>query len=101
MNNLKRIQNKKQKTKRDSKKLTMKFFNFKIVIQQEEDGNGYYAYSPNLPGCYSNGKTIEETRINIRDAIQLHILSLLSNNQTVPQVEREVFTEEISIGMPI
>lgn len=42
----------------------MKFYNFIIVIEEEEDGEGYYAYSPNLPGCYSNGKTVEETHRN-------------------------------------
>ena len=49
-----------------------KYYNFQIVIEPEENGIGYYAYSPNLSGCYSNGKTVEETRRNMREAIQLH-----------------------------
>ncbi|MCX5799648.1 MAG: type II toxin-antitoxin system HicB family antitoxin [Proteobacteria bacterium] len=40
----------------------MKFFNFEIVIEKEEKDEGYFAYSPSLPGCFSNGKTIEETK---------------------------------------
>ncbi len=78
----------------------MKFYNFIIVIEEEEDGEGYYAYSPNLPGCYSNGKTVEETRRNMREAMQLHLETLLENGEPVPQVDKLVFTEELSIGVP-
>jgi len=57
----------------------MKFYNFDIVIEKETDGNGYSAYSPSLPGCFSNGKTIEEARRNIRAAIQQHVTALREN----------------------
>ncbi len=33
-----------------------------IVSEKEDNGEGYYAYSPTLPGCYSNGPTIEITK---------------------------------------
>ena len=79
----------------------MKFLNFVIVIEKEEKKKGYFAYSPTLPGCYSNGKTIEEARINIRDAIQLHLSSLLERSQPLPRAEKEIFTEELSIGLPV
>ena len=65
----------------------MKFLNFIIVIEKEDKKKGYFAYSPTLPGCYSNGKTIEETRINMRKAIQLHLSSLLERSQPLPQAE--------------
>lgn len=52
---------------------TMKFYDFEIIIEKEPEDAGYFAYSPSLPGCFSNGLTIEETRRNIREAIQLHI----------------------------
>ena len=32
----------------------MRFYNFAIVIEEAED-EGYGAYSPRLPGCFSNG----------------------------------------------
>jgi len=48
----------------------MKFYDFEIVIEKEPDDEGYFAYSPSLPGCFSNGLTVEETRRNIREAIQ-------------------------------
>ena len=45
--------------------MAIKFCDFTIVIEAEEDPKeGFYACSPELPGCYSNGRTVEETRRN-------------------------------------
>jgi hypothetical protein len=37
-----------------------------------------------LPGCYTDGLTIEETRENMREAIQLHVEMLIENGDPVP-----------------
>jgi len=58
----------------------MKFYDFEIVIEKESEDEGYFAYSPSLPGCFSIGFTIEETRRNIREAIQRHIAVLQEHN---------------------
>ena len=54
----------------------MKYYNCEIVIEKEPEDAGYLAYSPTLPGCFSNGLTIEEAKRNIREAVQQHIASL-------------------------
>jgi len=65
----------------------VKFYDFEIVVEKEPEDEGYFAYSPTLPGCFSNGRTIEEARRNIREAIQQHLIVLQSHNQLVPQVK--------------
>ena len=77
----------------------VKFYSFEIVIEQEDD-DGYLAYSPTLPGCFSNGKTIEEARTNVREAIQQHVASLLAHGQPIPQNAKLVHVEELTIGIP-
>ncbi len=77
----------------------MQFFSFEIVIEREEEDEGYFAYSPSLPGCFSNGKTIEEAKRNIREALQEHVLSLRDHSLPIPQRERIVHVEELSIGV--
>ena len=77
----------------------MRFYHFEMVIEKEAD-EGYSAYSPGLPGCFSNGRSIEEARRNMREAIQQHVASLLAHGEPVPQNERLVHVEELSIGMP-
>jgi len=78
----------------------LKFYSFEIVIEKEPEDEGYFAHCPALPGCFSNGRTIEETKRNIREAIQLHVESLRAHNQKIPQKDTVVHVEEISIGIP-
>jgi len=44
----------------------------KTVFEPSEDG-GYTVYVPSLPGCISEGETIEEAEANIREAIELYL----------------------------
>lgn len=78
----------------------MKFYSFQIVIEREPEDQGYLAYSPTLPGCFSNGKSVEEAMRNIREAIEQHVGSLLSHRQPVPQNDRLVHVEELMVGVP-
>jgi predicted RNase H-like HicB family nuclease len=41
---------------------------FAVVIHQEASG-GYWGEVPALPGCYSQGETVEELLANLREAI--------------------------------
>ena len=43
---------------------------FKVLIEQDEDGL-YIASVPELPGCYTQGKTLEVARERIKEAIEL------------------------------
>ena len=78
----------------------MKYYTFEIVIEKEAENEGYAAYSPTLPGCFSNGKTIEEAKRNIRDAIRQHIESLEAHGQPIPQNDKLVHVEELTVGLP-
>ena len=41
------------------------------VLFEPSDEGGYTVYVPALPGCISEGDTLEEARHNIREAIEL------------------------------
>ncbi len=45
-----------------------------IIIEKDEDG--YYAYCPELPGCQSQGDSLEEVRENIFEAVELYLETL-------------------------
>jgi predicted RNase H-like HicB family nuclease len=64
---------------------SVRFFSFEIVIEKEPEGAGYLACSPSLPGCFSNGATIEQTRRNMREAITQHVTALPERGKLVPQ----------------
>lgn len=78
----------------------MRFYSFEIVIEKESEDEGYFAYSPTLPGCFSNGKTVEETKRSMREAVQQHIEALLAHGDPIPQNERLVHVEELTVGVP-
>jgi antitoxin HicB len=44
---------------------------YKVLIEplSEEDGGGYLATVPELPGCMSDGETRSEAHANVEDAI--------------------------------
>jgi predicted RNase H-like HicB family nuclease len=56
---------------------------FKIIIEQDEDGF-FIAECPNLPGCISQGKTLQEAKANIKEAIEGYLESLKKHNEPIP-----------------
>ena len=63
----------------------MRDYRFAIVV--EKDKQGYFAYCPELQGCYTQGETFEKTIENIKDAIKLHVEDRLANNEPVTTSE--------------
>jgi predicted RNase H-like HicB family nuclease len=63
----------------------MSIYRFSVVI--EKDIDGYFAFCPELQGCFTQGDTYEEVVGNIRDAIRLHIEDRIENNEDIPQAE--------------
>ena len=78
----------------------MRYYSFQVVIEKEADDAGYYVYSPTLPGCFSNGPTIEEPKRNFREALEQHLAVLLDRGRPVPQNDRMVHVEELTVGVP-
>jgi predicted RNase H-like HicB family nuclease len=52
----------------------------KAIVHQAEEG-GYWAEVPALPGCITEGDTIEELESNLKDAIQ-EWLEVANDNHT-------------------
>jgi predicted RNase H-like HicB family nuclease len=59
----------------------MREYHFAVVV--EKDKHGYFAYCPELQGCYTQGETFEEVMENIKDAIKLHVEDRLADNETI------------------
>jgi predicted RNase H-like HicB family nuclease len=45
---------------------------FKVILEPSDEG-GYTVYVPSLPGCISEGATMEEAMANIQEAILLYL----------------------------
>lgn len=64
---------------------------YQIVIAHlpPEDGGGFVAYVPDLPGCMSDGESREEAARNITDAIECWIEEAKALGRAVPPPTRE------------
>jgi predicted RNase H-like HicB family nuclease len=51
----------------------------------ETGQQNYSAYLPDLPGCVATGKTIEEVRERMREAIELHIAGMREDGLPIPE----------------
>ncbi len=56
-----------------------------VILIPDPDG-GFVVEVPSLPGCYSQGETVEEALANIREAIDLHIASMTAHGEEVPAI---------------
>jgi predicted RNase H-like HicB family nuclease len=71
-------------------------YRFAVVVEKDE--HGYFAYCPELQGCYTQGETFEEVMENTKDAIRLHVEDRLANNETIPTSEVvSLFTLEVMV----
>ena len=59
----------------------MRNYRFSVVIEKDKDG--YYAFCPELQGCYTQGDTYEEALANIKDAIRLHVEDRLASGEEI------------------
>ncbi len=60
---------------------------YRIVIEQlsQEDGGGYLATVPELPGCMSDGETRAEALTNVEDAIATWVYCARKMGRPIPE----------------
>ncbi len=56
----------------------------KYLIVLEKTNTGYSAYSPDLLGCVSTGRTSQETVTNMQEAIEFHIEGMKLEGLPIP-----------------
>jgi len=64
---------------------------FDVVLLEDETG-GYIAMVPSLPGCHTQGDTIEEAMRNIREAIDLYV-------ETLSEKDRQDLLKQKVVGI--
>ena len=72
---------------------------YSIVIHNAGEG-GYWSEVPALPGCYSQGKSLQETLDNTREAVELYVEELLGDGKTVPRDDQVVYKISVAPWVP-
>ena len=68
----------------------------KVSVVIEQDDEGCYAWCPELKGCQSQGETVEEALVNIREAIEL-FLETLTEEERVAALSQEILTTAVEV----
>jgi predicted RNase H-like HicB family nuclease len=63
-------------------------YRYTIILHPDPEEGGYTVTVPALPGCVTQGETLEEAITMAKDAIRLHVETLIAEGEPVPE-ERE------------
>ena len=66
------------------------------VVMHEADEGGYWVEVPALPGCYSQGETIQEALSHVKEAIELYLETLQEEGSALPLDEEIVY--KVAVG---
>lgn len=59
-------------------------FRFDVVYERAPEG-GFVAFVPALPGCYTQGESLEETQDRAKEAISVYLESLAAAGEPLPR----------------
>ncbi|BDC52407.1 HicB family protein [Bryobacterales bacterium F-183] len=57
----------------------------KFLVLFEKSSTGYAAYAPDLPGCIATGRTLDETRDRMTQAIEMHLSAMREDGDPIPE----------------
>jgi predicted RNase H-like HicB family nuclease len=57
---------------------------YSVLLIPDADVGGYTVLVPALPGCITEGDTLENPLANAREAIALHVAGLSADGEPVP-----------------
>jgi len=61
---------------------------YAVVFEKAE--SNWAAFVPDLPGCITTGTTLEETKRNIRESIELHLEAMREVGEPIPPPTTDV-----------
>lgn len=63
---------------------TMSEHSYTIILHPDPDEGGYTVTVPALPGCVTQGETLEEAIAMAKDAIRLYVESFRADGEVIP-----------------
>ncbi len=85
------------------------------LVDYEKSANNWSAFSPDLPGCGSFGDGLEDTRVSMREAVELYLTETAKAGEPMPDAvatsvnfdefdpdhsAKQYFVEWLSVSLP-
>ncbi len=64
-------------------------YRYKVILEWDEEGQGYVVSVPALPGCFTQGGTVEEALERVKEAIAGHLAALAQEDLPLPTKDVE------------
>jgi predicted RNase H-like HicB family nuclease len=78
---------------------TVNDYLFTVLIERQPEGE-YLVSVPALPGCYTEGQTLEEARTMATDAIRAYCASLVKHGEPIPvESAEEQYVGRLSVAL--
>ena len=68
---------------------------YSVVVHSAEEG-GFWVDVPALPGCYSQGESVDESLQNVTEAIELYLEVLMDEGRDAPLDAEVVYRVNVS-----
>ncbi len=80
-------------------KLAKKILKYTVIFEPAEEG-GYVVTVPALPGCITEGDTLEEAMEMVKDAISGYIASLEKHGEQIPVESGSTLMSTVDVPYP-
>ena len=70
---------------------------YTVVLHPDADEGGFTVTVPSLPGCITEGDTLEEALANAREAIGLHLKVLTKHGEPIPEEPLPLQTATVEV----
>jgi predicted RNase H-like HicB family nuclease len=71
---------------------------YEVLIEHERETGMYLVSVPDLPGCRSQGTTLEDAERNAQEAIALHLEAMQIDGEPIPEPRHHVLrTVEVQV----
>ena len=78
---------------------TRKALSYSVFYEESNEG-GYVAFVPALPGCHTQGRTLQEAEQNVGEAITVYLESLAAHKEPIP-VEGRSYQGRVTVPVSI
>ena len=80
----------------------------RYLVIYENGSNNLSGFAPDVPGCASTGRTLDEMRANLRDALEFHLEGLLLDGDVIPaaathlvELPEDGLAEWLNVELPV
>ena len=73
---------------------------YSVLLVRGED-HGFTVLVPELPGCITEGDSIDDALENARDAIEVHLAGLAADGEPIPKEREAPILTQVEVNSPL